>query len=828
MTRKKLLSLLLTLALLASLLPAAALSALAAESGAVSVSSWAELVAAAANNGASIILDGDVTAPENAQSITVPAETTVTIDLNGHVIDAKQNQIDVITVTGTLTLKDSKPEATHGESSELPAGGVITGSKEDGVEVTKTGTFTMEGGTISGKYYGVYVNGGAFTMNGGTISGNECDGVYIDSDNTDEIIAGSFVMSGEAQISGNGYNGVKVREDGTFTMSGGTISGNYYGVYAPNGGTFTMSGGTISENESYGVEVREDGGFTMSGGTICGNEYDGVYVWYSTFTMSDGKISGNGKANDGYDYAGVYVDDGTFTMRGGTISGNPYGVWVIDYGDDDEANSDEKLQAKVTDDDPTETGTGFFLSGAPVFSGNAEADVYLETYVDDDEDDEENDSDQSPELRSMPVIHIDGALATTQITVAVSGDIPEDGRAITSGLKENGSVDSFRSAMDGYLVKPTADGEAMLVRGVMAVFEAGEDSDEVYTITTDVDTEITLLAADTFTAPAGKAFEAWKCEADGEEYAAGDPYTVTADVTFTALWKDSGGNAPVFYGGSPSTYQVKTEGKTANGTVTISPSAAAAGTTVKLTATPDAGYTLDTLSVKDASGVEVPLTQNDDGTWSFTMPAKDVTVSATFKPVGTNPFEGFKDLDPDAWYAEGVAYVLEKGYMQGLGDGIFDPDGRTTRGMAATLLWNMEGKPEPTAASTFADVEPDAWYAKAVAWAEEQGIVEGWTDAETGEKVFKPGELVTREAFATMLYRYASKLYGLGFKGLWAFRLDFPDADQISDWAYEAVCWMVMNGIMNGMDGLLNPQGYSTRAQIATMVYRYDSLPAEA
>ena len=143
MTRKKLLSLLLTLALLASLLPAAALPALAEEeSGPVSVSTWNDLVEAAATGG-SIILAADVAAPETGEveEITVPAGKTATIDLNGHVIDAKQQTENVITVKGTLTLKDSKPEASH-EGTDLPAGGVITGS-DDGVEVTKTGTFTM-------------------------------------------------------------------------------------------------------------------------------------------------------------------------------------------------------------------------------------------------------------------------------------------------------------------------------------------------------------------------------------------------------------------------------------------------------------------------------------------------------------------------------------------------------------------------------------------------------------------------------------------------------------------------------------------------------------
>ena len=190
------------------------------------------------------------------------------------------------------------------------------------------------------------------------------------------------------------------------------------------------------------------------------------------------------------------------------------------------------------------------------------------------------------------------------------------------------------------------------------------------------------------------------------------------------------------------------------------------------------------------------------------------------------PLAAFTDVDPDAWYHDGIHYVLLKGFMQGLGDGIFDPGGTTTRAMAAQLLWNMEGKPAATAAIPFADVAADAWYASAVAWAAENGVVEGWTDAATGKQVFAPDEFVTREQFAAMLYRYA-KLHGLGFTGLWSFRLEFPDAADVSDWALEAMSWMVMQGIINGIDGKLVPQGSSTRAQIATMVYRYDAIKAE-
>ena len=180
----------------------------------------------------------------------------------------------------------------------------------------------------------------------------------------------------------------------------------------------------------------------------------------------------------------------------------------------------------------------------------------------------------------------------------------------------------------------------------------------------------------------------------------------------------------------------------------------------------------------------------------------------------------FSDLEPTAWYHDGVHYVLASGLMQGYGGDVFAPDGTASRAMTAQILWNMEGRPaaEPGAAA-FADVAEDAWYAGAVRWASGAGIITGWTDA-AGEQRFDPDAAVTREQLAAMLYRYA-KLRGEGFSGMWSFPLDFPDAAEAADWAYEPLCWMVMRGVINGMDGSLNPRGSATRAQVATMLFRF-------
>ena len=261
--------------------------------------------------------------------------------------------------------------------------------------------------------------------------------------------------------------------------------------------------------------------------------------------------------------------------------------------------------------------------------------------------------------------------------------------------------------------------------------------------------------------------------------------------------------------------------ETVNGTAKVSRTTAPKGATVTVTATPDEGYVLDAITAKDAKGNDVEV---KDG--KFTMPAADVTVTVTFAAEGCPggdacPLSAFTDLDPDAWYHDGIHFVLESGLMQGYGNGLFGPDDATTRAMVVTMLYRMEGEPVIRSGMPFSDVTESDWYAKAVSWAESQGIVKGFEDG-----TFRPNDPITREQLATMLYRYA-QYKGEGFQGLWSFKLDFPDAGDVSDWASEAMHWCVMQGIIKGMDGALNPQGDATRAQLAAMVQRFCANIAE-
>ena len=264
-------------------------------------------------------------------------------------------------------------------------------------------------------------------------------------------------------------------------------------------------------------------------------------------------------------------------------------------------------------------------------------------------------------------------------------------------------------------------------------------------------------------------------------------------------WKSSGG------GSSSPSYSVTTPGKTENGTVTVSPRSAEKGDTVTITAKPDSGYQLDDLTVTDKNGNELKLTDKGNGKYTFTMPASKVEIKATFvKEVEASPFS---DVSTSAYYYEAVKWAQEKGITGGIGNGLFGPNQPCTRGQIVTFLWRAAGSPEPKSMSSFSDVSADSYYAKAVAWAVENGITTG-----TGDGKFSPDATCTRAQSVTFLFRAIGKLVDS--------KAEFSDVLADSYYA-SAVDWAVENGVTNGIgDGLFGPDNSCTRAQIVTFLYR--------
>ena len=253
------------------------------------------------------------------------------------------------------------------------------------------------------------------------------------------------------------------------------------------------------------------------------------------------------------------------------------------------------------------------------------------------------------------------------------------------------------------------------------------------------------------------------------------------------------------------TYPVTTPDKTENGTVTANRRYAERGDTVTITVKPDDGFKLDDLTVTDKNGKELKLTDKGNGKYTFAMPASKVEVNATFvKEVETSPFS---DVSTSAYYYEAVKWAQEKGITGGIGNGLFGPNQPCTRAQIVTFLWRAAGSPEPKSMSSFSDVSADSYYAKAVAWAVENGITTG-----TGDGKFSPDATCTRAQSVTFLFRAIGKLVDS--------KAEFSDVLTDSYYA-NAVAWAVENGVTNGIgDGLFGPDNSCTRAQIVTFLFR--------
>ena len=268
--------------------------------------------------------------------------------------------------------------------------------------------------------------------------------------------------------------------------------------------------------------------------------------------------------------------------------------------------------------------------------------------------------------------------------------------------------------------------------------------------------------------------------------------------TLTIASRPSGGVVAV-------TYPVNVPGETERGSVSSNVKNASKGSTVTITVEPEDGFQLADLTVTDKDGNELPLTDKGDGKYTFTMPAGKVEVNATFaEKIETSPFA---DVSTDAYYYEAVKWAAEQGITGGVGGGLFAPDQSCTRAQIVTFLWRAAGSPEPKSMSSFSDVPEDSYYAKAVAWAVENGITVG-----TSATTFSPDATCTRAQGVTFLFRAAKA----SADGAPAFR------DVAADAYYAAaVKWATDNSVTNGIGGgLFGSDNDCTRAQIVTFLWR--------
>ncbi len=248
-----------------------------------------------------------------------------------------------------------------------------------------------------------------------------------------------------------------------------------------------------------------------------------------------------------------------------------------------------------------------------------------------------------------------------------------------------------------------------------------------------------------------------------------------------------------------------------NGTITANASTAAYGTVITVTQQGAKGYVLKSISAVTKSGRSISLSKKGDSQYTFPMPKEAITLSAVFE----NETLPFSDVTERDWFYEDVRYIHQSGLMNGTTETRFDPNTHTTRSMVVTILHRMEGAPPATKPTAFLDVPNTAYYAVPIAWGSENGIVTG-----TSPTLFSPEAPVTREQFATILYRYG-KLNGYDMTP----RVDlgkFQDSAHIESYAKEALSWCHAVGLLNGItETTLDPNGLAERAQIAAIFHRF-------
>ena len=393
--------------------------------------------------------------------------------------------------------------------------------------------------------------------------------------------------------------------------------------------------------------------------------------------------------------------------------------------------------------------------------------------------------------------------ATSQ-TVGFTG-VPEDCQSLQVTLTLSQSGPSYDFALDGTLAA---------LPGVHAAFQQEGDRVTVYvTLRTGALTDTGSLALGTLSTT-------------------GTSFTVTGfsdskllgsdsgelDVGISSGSDGSGGQTSGSADDDDDLWSIQVDRPT-GGTLTASRSQAASGRTITLTAVPDEGYVLREVTAVTSAGKSLSLSKEKDGTYTFSMPAARVTVSAVFVSedqgeIAEEPLP-FTDVASDAWYAQAVAYVYRQGLMSGTAQDRFSPDLTTNRAMLVTILYRLAGSPAVDGGSAFTDVSGGDWFASGVAWASANGIVTGYGDGRFG-----PNDPITREQMAAILYRYA------GFAGQsTAGRADlsgYTDAGQVSPYAAEAIGWAVDRGLITGVSaGTLAPGGSATRAQVATILMRF-------
>ena len=713
-----------------------------------------------------------------------PKDGTV-LCLNGHSITADGDVKAIYVIDITFTLCDCKgDDGAYGKITH-PVG--KTGS---GVYVSG-GVFHMYGGSITNNTAdnggGVYMVGDQFTMYGGEISRNtttqDGGGVYVGG--------GTFTMKGSASITGN-----KTAND---TYGGG--------VYVSGNGTFNMNDkASITDNTAnQGGGVYVSGGkFNMSGGSITGNKGNGVCVVKdgTTFTVSGAATVKGNTRNNGASNVYLGGSDTTITIGGALTGGASIGVTkayprvgrVIATGSkdltaEDAAKFKSDLDSYVVSVDTNDSKQLVLAEKSQTHTHSYNENTWSKNTTNHWHQCTDAGCPNKSESIKDKAAHVYDNDADETCNVCGYVRTVTPGNIPVSGITLNETSTSISVGNSEKLIATVTPENATNRRVTWT-----SSNENVATV--DANGTVKALAAGTTAITATAA--------DGSGKSATCTVTVTGGTTPS---QPGGGGSSGGGGGSssPSNHPVKAEvSKDPDGSVSLSKTSAAKGDKVTITVKPERHYEVDEVIVRDSKGKQLAVKDNGDGTFTFEMPADKVTVEPTFSWV--NPFA---DVANSAYYVDAVEWMLKREVTQGTTETTFSPNLNCTRAQIVTFLWRAAGSPEPKGTVSFADVSAGSYYAKAVAWAIENGITGG-----TGDGLFSPDAACTRAQSAAFLYRAAGSPAVNGSAGF---------SDVAADAYYaQAVAWAKEHGITDGIGGgLFGSANDCTRAQIAAFLYRY-------
>ena len=771
-----------------------------------------------------------------------------------------------------LSVTGGEVTAKGGESTNTEDGKANSsfsrGIDAYGASVSVSGSGKLTGDAADkhgGLSWGVYISGGDLTV-------SDSANVFAHVHTGIEVSSGNLIQTGgriDAGTVAGGYYGLLVERNpydvgktvGNATVSGGTLDVSlgeiYFSVYgaAENQGNFTVSGEgtTVYAKSIDGVRTLAITDATMRSGSISAEK---LTLQSGSLTVTESVREYNSKL-----YANPALSLQDLTINGGTLNVSWY--WgentPIVFPVDDETGFPTPL-VKIWGDGREAT----FNGGVSTFDTGCAGNIALklgklslgENMVETGAANTNTDAHTQAKTGTpvvfsafepypVRIVFFDAAHktydGTTAVTLYGTLDGVADGDDVT--LDVSNMTAAFADANVGIGKTVNASGTVTL-RGKDAYKYYIFQQPVLENITANITprTEFTdatnknqtiYVGGDSFEVPrftgiggetiegslAYNLIEATEKDIPGMLRAlkAGDslyiPYTFTADgnysgertgtITVTAQERPSYGGG----GSHTSGYPVTVPGQTEHGSVTVNPKSACKGDTVTITVKPDSGYVLETLTAMDKSGSERKLTDKGGGKYTFTMPAGKVEVKATFME-DNSVLNFFYDVPNDSFYYEAVKWAAGKNIASGVGNNLFAPDQPCTRAQIVTFLWRAAGSPEPENSGSFSDVPASAYYAKAVAWAVENGITTG-----TGDGMFSPDAACTRAQAVTFLWRYE--------KAPVASRSN-PFTDVAADSYYaDAVLWAVKEDITKGTtDTTFSPGADCTRAQIVTFLWR--------